>query len=64
MDIFSSHLSFENTLLQTYLNTPEENRPRPKTPSQGPTIDFSGERPPKKDNRSSSLDSLGGGNII
>lgn len=64
MDIFSSHLSFENSLLQTYLNTPEKTPPLPKTPSQGPTIDFSGERPPKKDNRSSSLDSLGGGNII
>ena len=64
MDIFSSHLSFENTLLQTYLNTPEKKPPRPKTPSQGSTIDFSGERPPKKDNRSSGLDSLGSGNVI
>ncbi|MCP1508752.1 hypothetical protein J2Y83_004726 [Pseudomonas marginalis] len=64
MDIFSSHLSFENTLLQTYLNTPEKNPPRPKTPSLGSTIDFSGERPPKKDNRSNGLDSLGSGNII
>ena len=64
MDIFSSNLSFENSLLQTYLNTPEENPPRPKTPSQGSTIDFSGERPPKKDNRSNGLDSLGSGNVI
>jgi hypothetical protein len=35
MDIFSSHLSFENSLLQTYLNTPEKNPSSPENALSG-----------------------------
>lgn len=65
MDIFfSSTANFVNNIQQA-ANAPAQNTPtQPQKPTQGARIDFSGENTTKKNNRSGSLDSLGGGNIL
>lgn len=64
MNIFYSHLNFENSFLSTYLNTQVDHHSPSKTPPQGAAIDVNGEQSPKKDRPVSGLDSLGRGNII